>query len=125
MVLTIMKSTMKLYGIPNCNTVKKARDWLEANDVAYEFHDLKKQSIDEATIINWLSQHSFDKLINRAGMTWRNLNDVEKSSVSDNKSAITLMQNKPSVIKRPLLVKDNKILSLGFDESIYKALFTK
>jgi arsenate reductase len=125
MVLTLVKSNMKLYGIPNCNTVKKARDWLDANDVAYEFHDFKKQGIDEATIKNWLSQHSFDKLINRAGMTWRNLNDVEKSSVTDNKSAIALMQNKTSVIKRPILVKDNKILSLGFDELIYKALFTK
>jgi Spx/MgsR family transcriptional regulator len=125
MVLTIVKSTMKLYGIPNCNTVKKARDWLDANDVAYEFHDFKKQGIDEATIKNWLSQHSFDKLINRAGMTWRNLNDVDKNSVTDNKSAIVLMQNKTSVIKRPILVKDNKILSLGFDELIYKALFTK
>jgi arsenate reductase (glutaredoxin) len=120
-----MKSTMKLYGIPNCNTVKKARDWLDANGVAYEFHDFKKQGIDEATIKNWLSQHSFDKLINRAGMTWRNLNDIEKSSVTDNKSAITLMQNKTSVIKRPILVKDNKILSLGFDEPAYKVLFTK
>jgi len=125
MVLTLMKSTMKLYGIPNCNTVKKARDWLDANDVAYEFHDFKKQGIDEATIKNWLSQHPFDKLINRAGMTWRNLDDVEKCSVTDNKSAIALMQNKSSVIKRPILVKDNKILSLGFDEPIYKALFTK
>ncbi len=111
---------MKLYGIPNCKTVKKARDWLGANNIAYEFHDFKKQGIDEATINSWLSQYPWEKLINRAGLTWRGLDDATKSSITDNVSANALMQVKTSVIKRPILVKDGKVLALGFDETVYK-----
>ena len=111
---------MKLYGIPNCNTVKKARDWLDANHITYEFHDFKKQGIDEATIQNWLAQYPWEKLINRAGLTWRGLDEATKSGIINNASAIKLMQIKTSVIKRPILVKDGKILCLGFDENAYK-----
>jgi Spx/MgsR family transcriptional regulator len=114
---------MKLYGIPNCNTVKKARTWLEENSVAYEFHDFKKLGIDEATIKQWLTQQPWDKLVNRAGMTWRNLSDAEKATVTDNLSAMQLMMTKTSVIKRPLLVKDDSLLALGFDEATYQQLF--
>ena len=111
---------MRLYGIPNCNTVKKARDWLDANNIAYEFHDFKKQGIDQATINDWLTQYPWEKLINRAGLTWRGLDDATKSSIIDNVSATTLMQAKTSVIKRPILVKDGSILCLGFDENAYR-----
>ena len=111
---------MKLYGIPNCNTVKKSRDWLDANNIAYEFHDFKKQGIDQSTINDWLTQYPWEKLINRAGMTWRGLDEATKSSIIDNASAILLMQNKTSVIKRPILVKDGSILCLGFDVNAYK-----
>jgi len=111
---------MKLYGIPNCSTVKKARDWLDANNITYEFHDFKKQGIDATTISQWLTQHPWEKLINRAGLTWRGLDDAAKSGITDNASAIALMQEKTSVIKRPLLVKDGRILCLGFDENAYK-----
>lgn len=111
---------MKLYGIPNCNSVKKARDWLDANHITYEFHDFKKQGIDEATIQNWLAQYPWEKLINRAGLTWRGLDEATKSGIINNASAIKLMQIKTSVIKRPILVKESKILALGFDENTYK-----
>ena len=114
---------MKLYGISNCNTVKKARDWLEANKIAYEFHDFKKLGIDEATLESWLQQAPWEKLVNRAGMTWRNLSDAEKTAVKDNISASKLMCEKTSVIKRPVFIKDNKIISLGFDEAEYTRLF--
>lgn len=113
---------MKLYGIPTCNTVKKARTWLEENSIAYEFHDFKKLGIEEAVIKQWLSQAPWDKLINRAGMTWRNLNDAEKAVVTDNASATQLMIAKTSVIKRPLLIKDGNLLALGFDEAKYQQL---
>jgi arsenate reductase (glutaredoxin) len=115
---------MKLYGIPNCNTVKKARDWLEAKAIAYEFHDFKKLGIDEATLNDWLKQQPWEKLVNRAGMTWRNLSDVEKAAVKDNASAIQLMMCKPSVIKRPVVVQANKIAALGFSEAEYEKLKT-
>ena len=108
-----------LYGIPNCNTVKKARDWLDANSVNYVFHDFKKQGIDAATINGWLTQQPWEKLINRAGLTWRGLDDATKAGITDNTTAIALMQAKTSVIKRPVLVKDSTILCLGFDENLY------
>jgi Spx/MgsR family transcriptional regulator len=115
---------MQLFGIPNCNTVKKARDWLASNNIAYEFHDFKKNGVSESLIQNWLMQMPWEKLVNRAGMTWRNLSDAEKAAVNDADSALTLMLEKSSVIKRPVLVKDGKIISLGFSEANYKELLT-
>jgi Spx/MgsR family transcriptional regulator len=119
-----MYSFMQLFGIPNCNTVKKARDWLASNNIAYEFHDFKKNGVSESLIQNWLVQMPWEKLVNRAGMTWRNLSDAEKAAVHDADSALTLMLEKSSVIKRPVLVKDGKIISLGFSEANYKELLT-
>jgi arsenate reductase len=113
---------MQLFGIPNCNTVKKARDWLNQHGIAYEFHDFKKNGVSQELLENWLSQYPWEKLINRAGMTWRNLSDAEKIAVIDATSAITLMQEKTSVIKRPVLVKDEKIIALGFNETNYKQI---
>jgi arsenate reductase len=106
---------MQLYGIPNCNTVKKARDWLTAHGIAYEFHDFKKQGVSSPLIESWLQQMPWEKLVNRSGMTWRNLTEAEKAAKS-------LMLTKSSAIKRPVLVKDGKIISLGFSEATYKEL---
>lgn len=110
---------LTVYGIPNCNTVKKARTWLEANGVAYTFHDFKKLGIEAATLNVWLAQQPWEKLVNRAGLTWRGLSEDTKAAVTDNASAIALMQTKTSVIKRPVLVKDQQLLALGFTESEY------
>lgn len=115
---------LTVYGIPNCSTVKKARIWLEQNGVAYTFHDFKKLGIDDATLNMWLTQQPWEKLINRAGLTWRGLSEETKAGVNDNTSAIALMQKKTSLIKRPVLVQDNQILALGFDETIYRKLFS-
>jgi Spx/MgsR family transcriptional regulator len=113
---------MQLFGIPNCNTVKKAREWLSLNNVTYDFHDFKKNGVSHALIEGWLTQQPWEKLVNRAGMTWRNLTDAEKTAVVDAPSAIKLMLEKSSVIKRPVLVKDGKIICLGFTEAAYKEL---
>jgi arsenate reductase (glutaredoxin) len=113
---------MQLFGIPNCNTVKKARDWLTAHNIAYEFHDFKKNGVTQSLLETWLTQQPWEKLVNRAGMTWRNLSDAEKTAVIDAPSAIKLMLEKSSVIKRPVLVKDGKIICLGFTEAVYKEL---
>ncbi len=117
-----MNSAIKLYGIVNCNTVKKARDWLEANQVTYDFHDFKKQGVSAELLNIWLAQFPHAKLINRAGLTWRSLDEISKISIVNNTSAVTLMQAKTSLIKRPLLEKDSKIVCLGFDEATYKEL---
>ncbi|MFW5431761.1 MAG: ArsC family reductase [Methylophilaceae bacterium] len=113
---------MKLYGIPNCSTVKKARVWLEENKVSYEFHDFKKLGVNQAMLNHWLKQQPWEKLVNRTGMTWRKLNDAEKANVTDNASASALMIEKTSVIKRPILEKDGEVLCLGFNEETYKTL---
>ena len=110
------------YGIPNCNTVKKARDWLESQHITYEFHDFKKHGASLQLIENWLAQLPHEKLINRAGLTWRGLDDSTKTSIIDNVAAIALMQAKTSVIKRPILEKNGKILCLGFEASQYQSL---
>lgn len=113
---------MKLYGIPNCNTVKKARTWLAEHQVDVDFHDFKKNGVDLGLLSGWVEQMPWEKLVNRSGMTWRNLDDQTKTSVQDNASAVKLMMEKPSVIKRPVLVENGKILSLGFDEATYQKL---
>ncbi len=114
---------MKLYGIPNCNTVKKARDWLAQQGIQVEFHDFKKSGLDAATAERWLAQRDWSELINRKGLTWRALKDEEKQHISDTVSALTLMLDKTSVIKRPLLEKDGQLLHVGFDATAYAKTF--
>lgn len=114
---------MKLYGIPNCNTVKKARDWLATHNIAVEFHDFKKKGVSETDLANWLKQIPQEKLINRAGLTWRGLDEKIKITITDDKSAISLMQAKTSLIKRPILVKNDVVLCVGFDENRYAEIF--
>jgi arsenate reductase len=116
---------MKLFGIPNCNTVKKARAWLVENNIDVQFHDFKKDGVSVALINSWLEQVPWEKLVNRAGITWRGLSDAAKAGIQDKPSALRLMLEKPSIIKRPVLVKNGKILHLGFDETAYGKLLTK
>lgn len=113
---------LKVYGIPNCDTVKKAITWLKDHNVAYEFHDYKKLGISEAKLEEWLGQVPYDKLVNRAGTTFKKLTDEEKAKITDNASAITLMLEKTSVIKRPI-VESDKILAMGFKAEEYEAVF--
>lgn len=98
-----MKNVLKLYGIVNCNTVKKARDWLDNHQIAYQFHDFKKQGVSTELLNVWLAQFSHENLINRAGLTWRVLDEITKNTILDNASAAILMQAKTSLIKRPVL----------------------
>lgn len=114
---------MKLYGIPNCNTVKKARDWLATNGISVEFHDYKKHRLDSITVENWLSQAEWTTLVNRKGLTWRKLPDVRKQAVQDASGALLLMLEHSSVIKRPLLERDGALLHVGFDDASYAAIF--
>jgi len=110
---------MKVYGIKNCNTVKKALDWLNANGVAYEFQDFKKLGVSEATLKDWEKQVSWETLVNKKGMTWRGLSIEEKEAVVNEDIANKLMQEKTSVIKRPV-IESPKGLIVGFDEAVYE-----
>jgi arsenate reductase (glutaredoxin) len=115
-----MKKT--LYGIPNCDTVKKARTWLADHGHAFDFHDFKKQGLERATVAAWLDQTDWDILVNRKGTTWRKLSDERRAQVVDKASALELMLENPSVIKRPVLEGAGP-LSVGFSEAHYGALF--
>lgn len=112
-----------VYGIPNCNTVKKALDWLKEHQVAYEFHDYKKKGITAEKLQSWAAQTGWEALVNKKGTTWRQLDAAAQASVTSEKAAVTLMQEKNSVIKRPLIEKNNKVVALGFDEEAYQKAF--
>jgi Spx/MgsR family transcriptional regulator len=109
-----------VYAIPNCNTVKKALDWLKAHKVAYEFHDYKKLGITSTQLTNWSKQIGWEALINKKGATWRQLPKEIQESITNQKAAIALMMEKTSIIRRPLIEEEGKIWVLGFDETEYK-----
>tara|TARA_R110000772_G_scaffold41328_21_gene95965 strand:+ start:618 stop:959 length:342 start_codon:yes stop_codon:yes gene_type:complete len=109
-----------LYGIPNCDTIKKARAFLNQHAIAYEFHDYKKQGIGAPLLKQWCHEFGYENVLNRRGTTWRKLDAETKDQINE-ESAITLMQELPSLIKRPILVKDSKFL-LGFNQSEYESL---
>lgn len=113
-----------LYGIPNCDQVKKARLWLTEGRYDVDFHDLKKAGIDRATISEWLREVNWETLLNRKGTTWRALGDERKAAVVDANTATDLMLEFPSIIKRPVLVLSSCI-TVGFSADIYQSLFTK
>jgi arsenate reductase len=112
---------MKVYGIKNCNTVKKALNWLDEKGISYEFHDYKKLGIAKETLQSWEKQVGWPALINKKGTTWRTLTP-QQQEIENSSQAIHLMQEKTSVIKRPLIEGPNGIL-LGFDSGAYDAYF--
>lgn len=109
-----------IYGIKNCDTMKKAMKWLDDNKVDYEFHDYKKAGFDKKTLQSWCKKVDWETLVNRRGTTWRKLPDEVKDSVNKT-SAIELMIENPSLVKRPVLVNSDTIL-VGFDAENYQQL---
>jgi arsenate reductase len=114
-------TTNILYGIPNCDTVKKARAWLDSNGIAFDFHDYKKAGIDRARLAAWAAEFGWEKVLNRAGTTFRKLPEADKHGLDEDR-AIALMLAQPSMIRRPMLdLGDRRIL--GFDEKAYAQAF--
>ena len=111
-----------VYGIKNCDTMKKARVWLDSNGVQYEFHDYKAVGIDADVLKRWAGEVGWEVLLNRAGTTFRKLSDEQKSGLNERK-AIGLMVAQPSMIKRPVLEKGKKLL-VGFDPAVYEKELT-
>jgi len=111
--------SMELYGIPNCDTVKKARTWLEARGIAYDFHDYKKQGADPVTLKAWVAAKGWETILNRAGTTFRKLPDEAKQGLDEAK-AIALMLEQPSMIKRPVAEYPGGLL-VGFKEPEWAA----
>jgi arsenate reductase len=112
-----------LYGIKNCDTMKKARVWLDARKVAYAFHDYKADGIDKATLESWARKVGWESLLNRAGTTFRKLPDGDKNGLTERK-AVALMLAQPSMIKRPVLDSGGK-LTVGFKPDVYERVFAK
>ncbi|MCB1801633.1 MAG: ArsC family reductase [Gammaproteobacteria bacterium] len=110
-----------LYGIPNCDTMKKARAWLQEHAIDYDFHDYKKAGIDETTLRGWVAELGWQPLLNTRGMMWRKVPQTVRDAI-DEESAIGLMLETPSIIKRPVLVHGGQHF-VGFKPEQYAAIF--
>ncbi len=114
--------TAKLYGIKNCDTVKKALNWLDTKNISYEFHNYKKQGLDETAFTSSITQHGWEATINKRGTSWRQLPDIDKKAFNDT-TALKYARKNPSLVKRPLLIV-NGATYLGFNEKTYKDIFS-
>ena len=112
---------MKVYGIANCTTVKKARAWLDEHGVDYTFVDFKKAPPNEAQLRRWTRSLGWEQVLNRRGTTWRTLSSQAQARIADEGSAIAAMLAQPSLIKRPVVETGNRIL-IGFDADAYRGL---
>ncbi len=109
-----MPDMITVYGIPNCDTVKKARTWLTGRGVAHQFHDFKKQGVPAAALDRWLAAAGWETLVNRKGTTWRGLDEATRASVQDAASARALLLAQSSVIKRPVVEWADGAVTVGF-----------
>ena len=114
-----------LYGIPNCDTVKKARTWLEKQKISYVFHDYKKSGITPAKLKQWCTQVGWEILLNKKGTTWKNLDEKIQAGVTNAKAAIKVLTENTSAIKRPVIEKGEKVMIVGFDEEAYGKIIKK
>ena len=111
---------LTIFGIKNCDTMKKAMKWLDDNGVAYHFHDYKKEAVPEASLKQWLEALGWETVINKRGTTWRKLDDATKDTMDASKAVTVALEN-PSIIKRPILQND-KILTAGFNADEWQTL---
>ena len=115
---------LQVYGIKNCNTVKKGPDWLNDNKIAFKFFDIKKVDLTSNLINNWIKNistpYTSENLINKTGMTWRKLSEDEKKLPLTKENIISLIKKYPTAMKRPLITNEGDVLAIGFDENIYE-----
>lgn len=121
MPAAIIRRMTILYGIPNCDTVKKARTWLDGQGIAYRFHDFKKEGV-PPQLDAWIAQLGWEAVLNRKGTTWRKLDPAAQAAVHDAASAAALMRAQPSVIKRPVVEWGQGPVTVGFAPEAWAAL---
>lgn len=114
-----------MYGIKNCDTIKKARRWLENNHVDYHFHDYRTDGLDAQMMHKFIAEMGWEALLNTRGTTWRKLDEAQRAAITDADSAAALMLEMPAIIKRPLLCAPGKPMLLGFSESTYQHYFNE
>ncbi len=112
-------SEVIVHGIASCDTVKRARSWLDDNGIAYRFHDFKKRGVSAEQLASWMAELGWEKLLNRQGTTWRKLDDQAKASIQDAAAAAELMQAQPSVIRRPVVRWNDGVFTIGFDTAVF------
>jgi Spx/MgsR family transcriptional regulator len=112
---------MILFGISNCDSVKKAKNWLETNNIDFSFHDFRKQGLEPETVQDWLNRIPWDKLLNKRSTTWRNLGSEVQQSVNS-ETVVQLLVANPTLIKRPVLAV-NGIINIGFNADTYRGIF--
>jgi len=110
-----------LYGIASCDTIRKAKKWLAARELEFNFHDFRQQGLEPELLRKWVQELGWETLLNRRGTTWRKLTPEQQVTI-DEESAIKIMLENPAIIKRPVLIKNNQAL-VGFDEKSYEQLF--
>ena len=113
---------MIVYGIPNCNTVKKAMTWLKENGFEPEFHDFKKKGVSREKLSAWCDAFGWEKVLNKQGTTWKKLDKEVQGTVVDKETAIAVLLNNTSAIKRPVIEVDGKAMLIGFSEVEYAKL---
>ncbi|OBZ96880.1 ArsC family transcriptional regulator [Pararhizobium polonicum] len=113
--------SLTIYGIKNCDTMKKARTWLDSHGIAYDFHDYKASGITAEVLQRWCAALGWETVLNRAGTTFRSLPDADKQGLNEDK-AIALMLAQPSMIKRPVLDRDGTLIA-GFKPDVYQSAF--
>ncbi|MFC0348577.1 arsenate reductase [Undibacterium danionis] len=119
-------ASITLFGIPNCDTVKKARTWLEQQAIPFDFHNFKKEGLSAEQVELWLKKIDFDTLINRKGTSWRALSEEQKNQAASKAGALALVLENPSLIKRPVLqIGDNTLdyVGVGFSDQLYSSIF--
>lgn len=116
---------MKIYGIPNCNTVKKTLDWFRLHEIDFDFHDFKKLGVDQLKLEEWSEHLGWEALLNKRGTTWKMLSPEIQNSITSKDSAFKLMQEKVSVIKRPVIETGSGSVLLGFNEEQLGELLIK
>ncbi|MBW5406342.1 ArsC family reductase [Morganella morganii] len=117
-------SVCRIFGIKNCDTMKKARAWLDAHQITYEFHDYRQDGADTGLLSEFARHIDWTQLLNKRGTTWRQLDKAEQDAVTDEQSAIRLMSEKPALIKRPVLVSPDGRYHLGFKADDYQQFFS-
>lgn len=115
---------VKMYGIPNCDSVKKATKWLQQNKIAFEFHDYKKQGISAEKLKDWCKKTGWETIFNKRSSTWKEIMKAYEGIVNNLAEAIQIMQQHTSIIKRPIIEIKEEII-VGFDEALYKEKFKK
>src|SRR5690554_5595515 len=111
-----------IYGINNCGTIRKTKKWFDEQGIEYQFHDYKKMGISKEKVEEWLQQVSIDDLINKRGTTWRKLDENQKTNIQDKESGVSIILENNSVVKRPIIEKENRIEMIGYDESVMETL---